>query len=224
MPQPKIHNAIELETLVQQTGFLPFFACAVPNFSIEEFTPSRYWFVDGVDGPWEWRMELARRGLVAYGKLFAKKAGLVSREWYPDLANYRRDGYDFDARYEDGLASHREKRIMDVLLQEGPTLSKDLRRLAGFGKDGLKGFDTAITSLQMQTHVTVHSFEYAHDKYGRPYGWGVARYAVTEDVLGAEVTQGAYARLPEESKARMIQHLGLLCPDAFDDDLEKLIR
>lgn len=224
MPQPRIHNAMELEALVQQMGFLPFFSCAIPNFSIEVFTPSRYWFVEGVDGPWEWRMELARRGVVAYGKLFAKKAGLVSREWYPDLANYRRNGYDFDARYEDGLASHKEKRVMDVLLREGPTLSKDLKRLAGFGNGGLKGFDTVMTNLQMQTYVTVHSFEYAHDKYGRPYGWGVARYAVTEDVLGSDVTQGAYNRNPEESKARIIQHLGILCPEAFDDDLEKLIR
>lgn len=224
MPQPRIHNAMELEALVQQTGFLPFFSCTIPNFSIEEFTPSRYWFVEGVEGPWEWRMELARRGVVAYGKLFAKKAGLVSREWYPDLANYRRGGYDFDARYEDGLASHREKRVMDVLLREGPTLSKDLKRLAGFGSGGLKGFDTVMANLQMQTYVTVHSFEYAHDKYGRPYGWGVARYAVTEDVLGSDVTQGAYNRDPEESKARIIQHLGILCPEAFDDDLEKLIR
>lgn len=222
--QPWIHNAMELEALVQQMGFLPFFYCAVPNFSIEEFTPSRYWFVDGVDGPWEWRMELARRGVVAYGKLFAKKAGLVSREWYPDLANYRRNGYDFDARYEDGLASHKEKRVMDLLLREGPTLSKDLKRLAGFGGNGLKGFDTAITSLQMQTYVTVHSFEYARDKYGRPYGWGVARYAVTENVLGSDVTQGAYSRDPEESKSRIIQQLRLLCPEASDDDLEKLIR
>ena len=184
MPHPRIHNAMEPEALVQQIGFLPFFSCAIPNFSIEEFTPSRYWFVEGVEGPWEWRMELARRGVVAYGKLFAKKAGLVSREWYPDLA----------------------------------------KRLAGFGSGGLKGFDTVITNLQMQTYVTVHSFEYAHDKYGRPYGWGVARYAVTEDVLGSDVTQGAYNRDPEESKARIIQHLGILCPEAFDDDLEKLIR
>lgn len=223
MPQPRIHNDMELEAFVQQKGFLPFFSCAIPNFSIEEFTPNRYWFVEGVDGPWKWRMELARRGVVAYGKLFTKKAGLVSREWYPGLANYRRNGYDFDARYENGLASHREKRVMDVL-REGPTLSKDLKRLTGFGSGGLKGFDTVMTNLQMQTYVTVHSFEYAHDKYGRPYGWGVARYAVTEDVLGADVTQGAYNRDPEESKARIIQHLGIMCPEAFDDDLEKLIR
>ena len=113
---------------------------------------------------------------------------------------------------------------MDVLLREGPTLSKDLKRLAGFGGDGLKGFDTVITNLQMQTYITVHSFEYACDKHGHPYGWGIVRYAVAEDVLGADVTRGAYHREPEESKARIIRHLGSLCPDAFDDDLAKFIR
>ena len=51
MPKPRITNAMELEALVQQMGFLPFFSCSIPAFSIEELTPSRYWFVDGVDGP-----------------------------------------------------------------------------------------------------------------------------------------------------------------------------
>ena len=78
MPKPKISSAMELEAPVQQMGFLPFFACAVPDFSREECTPSRYWFVEGVDGPWEWRMEVTRRDVVAYGKLFFKKAGLIS--------------------------------------------------------------------------------------------------------------------------------------------------
>lgn len=80
MPQPQITSAKELVTLVQQVGFPPFFACSIPRFSVEEPTPSCCWFVEGRDGPWEWRMEAARRGTVAYGKLFSKKAGLVSRE------------------------------------------------------------------------------------------------------------------------------------------------
>ena len=96
--------------------------------------------------------------------------------------------------------------------------------MAGFGGDGLKGFDTVITNLQIRTYITVHSFEYARDKYGQPYGWGIAKYAVTEDVLGADVTQGAYNRSPDESKARIVQHLETLCPDVCDDDLAKLIR
>lgn len=219
----KITSWTTLERAAEDYGLLPFFDCGA-GLSVQELTPERYWFAGEVEGPWEWRMEVARRGTVAYGKLFNKKAGLVSREWYPDLANYRRRGYDFDARYEDGLADHREKCIMDVLLGEGPMLSKDLKRAAGFDRGGLKGFDAAITRLQMETYVTVHSFEYSVDKLGRPYGWGVAKYAVSEDVLGEEVTRGAYGRDPRESKARLIDRLGLICPDAYDDELERLIR
>lgn len=219
----KITSWKDLEQAALDYGLLPFWGCGV-GLSIQEFTPGRYWFAEGVDGPWEWRMEVARRGIVAYGKLFDKKAGMVSRDWYPDLANYRRDGYDFDARYEDGLAGHKEKCIMDVLTREGPMLSKNLKQAAGFGSGGMKGFDTAITRLQMQTYVTVHSFEYSVDKQGKPYGWGIAKYAVTEDVLGEDVTRAAYHRDPQESKARLIDHLGLICPDVFDDELERLIR
>ena len=50
---PKITNAMELEALVQQMGFLPFFLCSIPNFSIEECTLSRCWFAADVDGLWE---------------------------------------------------------------------------------------------------------------------------------------------------------------------------
>ncbi len=49
MSHLRIHNAMELVTLVQQMGFLLFFACSAPNFSIEEFTSSRYRFVEDVD-------------------------------------------------------------------------------------------------------------------------------------------------------------------------------
>lgn len=51
MPKPKITSAMELEALVQQMGFLPFFLYPIPNCSIEEFTPSRYWLAVGMDGP-----------------------------------------------------------------------------------------------------------------------------------------------------------------------------
>lgn len=52
----------------------------------------------------------------------------------------------------------------------------------------------------------------------------MARYAVAEDVLGAEVTRGAYRRASAESKVRLLTHLQSLCPQAAPDDLEKLIR
>ena len=53
--------------------------------------------------PWIWRTVAAGSGEVAYGKLFDNKAGFVSLEWLPVFANWRRDGYDFDARWDDGV-------------------------------------------------------------------------------------------------------------------------
>ena len=215
-----IENAAGLERAAELYGLLPFFDSGVPGFSVEAMTPPRYWFAGDVDGPWEWRMEVARRGKVAYGKLFAGKAGFCSRKNYPDLANYRRDGYDFDARYEDGLANHRDKQIIDALTREGPLLTRELRRASGVDK----GFETCLTRLQMQTYITVTDFEYLHDKHGKPYGWGVARYALTESVFGEEMTRSAYGRKPEESKAKLISRLRELCPGADDAPLLKLIK
>lgn len=43
----------------------------------------------------------------------ASQAGFISKAWFPHFANYRRDGYDFDSRWDEELASMRAKRIMD---------------------------------------------------------------------------------------------------------------
>ena len=104
----QLHSADDLIAAVEKYGFLPFFRNEIPGFSIEELCPPELWFTDDADGPWEWQGPAARSGKCLYGKLFNKKAGFVSREWIPDFANFRRDGYDFDARWDDGLASYKE--------------------------------------------------------------------------------------------------------------------
>ena len=216
----EITGVEELEEAARSFGLLPFFWSGVPGFSVEDMTPPRCWFAGDVDGPWEWRMEVARRGEIAYGKLFAGKAGFVTREYYPDLANYRRDGYDFDARYEAGLADHRDKLIIDALTHNGPLLTKELRRASGVDK----GFETCLTRLQMQTYITVCGFEYLHDRHGRPYGWGVARYALSEELFGAGMVRSAYSRPPAESRFRLLARLRELCPSGDDKLLNKLIK
>ena len=209
-----------LEQAARECGLLPFFRSGVPGFSVEDMTPPRYWFASDADGPWEWRMETARRGEIAYAKLFAGKAGFCTMEYYPDLANCRRDGYDFDARYEDGLADHRDKQIIDALAREGPLLTSALRRASGV----TKGFETCLTRLQMQTYITVMDFEYLRDRHGAPYGWGVARYALSESVFGADVTRSAYSRPPAVSRERLMERLRALCPDAGEKALAKLLK
>ncbi|MDP4091374.1 MAG: hypothetical protein Q8930_19180 [Bacillota bacterium] len=224
MKLPYIHNESELQQLIEEIGFLPMFRSNIAGFSVEECTPRQYWFVDGVEGPWEWREKIASAGNIAYAKLFDKKAGFVSKRWYPDLVNYRRDGYDFDARYEDGLASRKCKILIDLLTEKGNMLSTDMKELGGFGKDGEKGFDSALTLLQMQTYITVKCFEHKRDKSGREYGWGIGRYALSEAVFGADFVTSKYKSEPEESKKLIANHIAKLFPEASDSQIEKLIK
>ena len=93
-----IHTVDEAIEYINKVGFLPLFKNDIPGFSLEERTvPELWWSEDPARDPWEWREIIARRGDVAYGKFFDKKAGFISREWLPYFLNFRRDGYDFDA-------------------------------------------------------------------------------------------------------------------------------
>lgn len=59
---PMLHDTEELASLVQEIGFLPFFRNEIAGFSVEDCTPSEYWFAGGVDSPWEWKGKLLMPG------------------------------------------------------------------------------------------------------------------------------------------------------------------
>ncbi len=219
MKLPAVTSAARLEKLVDEIGFLPFFRCGIAGFSLEECTPARLWFVDGVDGPWEWREQCAAAANIVYAKLLHGRACFVSRDWYARLANWRRDGYDFDARWEDGLATHRCKQIIDTLSSSGPLLSNELRAAVDFSK----GFDTALTTLQMQTYIVPKCFEYKRDRNGVCYGWGVARWALSEQVYG-ELPRSGYDTEPRQSLLLIIDHVCALVGESSRQQVEKLMR
>ena len=221
---PLLRSAEELADLVNELGFLPFFANSIPGFSIEESTPGELWFSDTAEGPWDWKGPAMERANCAYGKFFQNKAMYISAEWFPDFANHRRDGYDFEGFYGDGFARTQDKKIIDALERRGPLLTKALKAEAGYaGKDGLKGFDGVLTRLQMQTFVLTDGIEYMTDRFGNRYGWGVCRYATPEQRFGADFFAEVYETPPEESKRKLFDHLRKILPDADGDALDLLI-
>ncbi len=219
-----IKSPDDILKIISETGFLPFFANDISGFSIEENIAPQYWFSGETDGAWEWKGQLAKSGECVYGKLFRGKAGFVSREWLPDLANYRRDGYDFEGFYEDGHANYKDKDVYDEIEKQGAVLSKELKRRLNYRKGGNKGFDTVITRLQMQTFVCVADFEYMRDKRGREYGWGVAKYTMPESIFGADFVLSAYDRKPLESKERILNHLRKILPRASEKQILRILN
>ena len=70
-----IHDVDEAVEYINRVGFLPLFKNEIPGFSLEERTVAEYWWSDDpVRDPWRWRIAIAKRHDVLYGKFFAKKA------------------------------------------------------------------------------------------------------------------------------------------------------
>ena len=134
-----IKSKKDMADAVETLGFLPFFKNSIEGFSIEEHVSSNAWF-SGDEGVWEWKGPVIRETGCAYGKFFEKKAVFVSREFFPDFANFRRDGYDFDARFDDGLAPFCDKELFDLIYSSAPVLSKTLKSAGNYVKGGKKGF------------------------------------------------------------------------------------
>ncbi|MBR3341142.1 MAG: hypothetical protein IKG30_05940 [Clostridiales bacterium] len=213
-----VHSADELLEVIEKVGFMPLFSNEVNGFSVENMTDSDCWWCgDPEVDPWEWRAVLARTGKVAYGKFFRNKAGFVSRKWFPDFANYRRDGYDFDSRYEDGKAGRREKLIMDLFWpKEGEIwdatekvalYSNEVKEKAGFGKGGEKGFEGTCAKLQMSSYMTVQDFRPRLNKKGEEYGWAVAVYTLPEYLWGYKHVTKCYKESPEDSYKKIISQI-----------------
>ena len=221
----RIKSTAELTKFIDELGFLPLFKNSIKGFSVEEMTAADGWF-GGIpnEDPWAWREVIAGEGHLAYGKVFANKAGFLSREWYPIFATYRRNGYDFDSRYEDGLASYRAKRIMDVLEEVEFLPSNEIKKLAGFGKEGEKGFEGVMTSLQMQTYLSVHSFRRRTNKKNEEYGWPVANFMISEKLFGAEHVRSAYHLSQAEAKQKIIDRVKGKFPFATEAEIERVVR
>ena len=145
-------------------------------------------------------------------------------EWFPDFANFRRDGYDFDARYDDGLVSAQDKALYELVDANAPILSKPLKKLGDYRKGGRKGFDTSMNRLQTQCYCLISDFVYLTDRHGNQYGWGVAEYSTPEKFMGKRFTESVYARTPETSRNRVLEHLRSLLPDVEEAVIRKFLQ
>ena len=217
-----IHNATELMGYIQEVGFLPLLYSGISGFSADEAVDSdcRYVLLD--DGSWDWPLwdwkgPIVTESDCVYGKFFNKKAGFVSRAWWPDLYNWRRHIHPAPS------PGSVEETILLTLREHGSLITRDLRRLCGFTEPKMRSrFDGYVTRLQMACRVVTEDFVYPRDKHGKEYGWGWALLTTPEQLLGKDAC--LCDRTPEESLERIFNHLKRLLPRANEQQLLKLIK
>ena len=207
---------------IQKVGFLPLLDGDVSGFAAEDVVTDdcRYVVFDdgGWDWPlWKWKGPIVTEGNCVYGKFFDKKAGFISREWWPDFYNYRRSRHPVPA--EGSI----EDSILVTLGEHGSLITRELRAACGFTGTKMRSrFDGYVTRLQMSCRIITQDFIYPRDKHGHEYGWGWALLTTPEDLLGKEACQ--CDRTPQESLERILDHLKRLLPRASEQQLLKLIK
>ena len=208
----KIESCDELQSLIEEIGFIPYFKNAIAGFSVEEITVASHWFDGEEHDPWQWSRRIAQNRIVAYGKFFKKRAGFISKEWLPFFANARRDGYDFDSLFEDGKAPFEHKRIMDQFASDPVIPSYVLKQSAGFTQPGSGSFETAMAHLQMQTYLCICGFERKRNRRDEPYGWPVANYATPEYIFSDRAVTSRYDEDPKDSLLTIARQAKELLP------------
>lgn len=220
-----LHTPDQAIDYIKQIGFLPLFQCSVPALSLENRTVPDYWWTEiEAKDPWEWRRIIAASGEVAYGKFFRGRAGFISLDWFPYFANWRRDGYDYDAAWDDGKMKFRQKNVMDCFEEKDEYYSNELKRASGLIKEEAKHFDPTLIELQEKAYVCIKDFRQRLNKKGMPYGWPLTVYSTPENMWGRDLVTSAYKEEPEESRERIYNHLLTEYPVATTEQIEALFR
>ena len=221
----------DLIDAVEEYGIIPYFESVIPGFSLEDHCHPMMLFNDTEENSWFWKGPVIRATGCAYGKFFGKKAAYVRKDLFLDLANYRRDGYDYDARYEDGIARFQDKQLYDLISENAPVVSKVLRKTGGYAyngrwqkTEGIKGFDTSVTRLQEQCYVIISDFVFTRDKSGRLRGWGAAEYSTPEKFMGDAFTENVYRRTPAESYEHLVDYMRTLLPNTSEKEIKRFLH
>ena len=222
MKAEKIHTCQELIDYIGQVGFLPLLAMGVSGWSAEEVADEDCQYTRLPDGGWEWPLwewkgPILQESGCAYGKFFQRKAGFISREWWPDFCNYRRSLYP---QPEEGSI---EEIILVTLKEYGSLITRKLRAARGITGPKMRSrFDAYLTRLEMGGYIVTEDFVYPHDRHGREYGWGWSLLTTPEALFGREACHPE--RTPEESRQRLLAQFRSILPEVPEEAIDALLR
>lgn len=175
--------------------------------------------------PWEWRIRvLDERRDIAYGKLFFRKSGFITREWYPCFLAARRGSRSFWDEYEDGNISHSAKRIYEAVTEHEVLPLHAIKQIAGFTKDSASGFDRALVELQTKMYLTMCGRQQKVSKSGEEYGWSSTVFCTVERYFGEEVFAEAAKTGEREAIEKIAARVYDLNPTANAKKVARFIR
>ncbi len=222
-PDGKVTGPEKMFSAITEAGIIPFFACEIPGYSIEEMTPPQCWFTEENLGPWDWKIDCIRSGELAYGKYLRGKAAFATTEWFAHVMNYRRSMPKYRP---EGM----QAKALEAIRENGSLSSRELRRICGLPKGKM---DAVMTRLQMSTLVVIGDIERVFRGPDLRYnGWQLSSFCTPEDLFADEGLPFPGARkkrvllpscTPEESFETLRAHILEMFPGTPDKPIERLL-
>jgi hypothetical protein len=202
---------------------------AVVPFAWDEAPPFRTrvrWHTgDPETDPWEWRIRvLDERNDIAYGKVFFKKSGYITKEWYPYFLAARRKGMDFEEQYARGVVSNYAKRIYSAVKDGGSLPLHEIKRLGGFSREDKSRFNAAVIELQMGLYITICGRKQKVSLTGEEYGWSSTVFCTVEEFWDKSVFGKAAKISAKEAAERITEQVYKLNPNADAKKVKKFIE
>ncbi len=189
-------------------------------------TKVRWHTGDRETDPWEWRMRVLEEnnGEIAYAKLFFKKSGYITKEWYPFFLAARRKGKDFEEEYEEGTISHFAKRIYELVSENDRMPLHVIKQMGGFTKEDGSKFDRAMVELQTKMYLTMCGRQQKISKMGEEYGWSSTVFCTTESFFGEEIFLAASDIGEQEGIGKITEQILRFNPNAESKKINKFIK
>lgn len=153
-----IDSAEKMIEAIREIGIVPFTPKKIKGWSIQEMTDPDFWFMSSDElGPWDWRIEAVRSGLV-FGKFIGNTTAFATPLMYRHLMNWRRSR----ARYRMALGENYPVRTLDDRLQSliSPTLLEIIRSRGVVESTSLRKILEAEVPVQTRKQVGGHVEKY----------------------------------------------------------------
>jgi hypothetical protein len=147
---------------------------------------------------WDWKQTLPGRRACYYAKVLRQRGTFIAWEWFPQFYAVYAYTRPYWRQYRDGLLDPTEKRILDLLEEHGPLMTRELRLLFGErSKQNTRLVKSALTQLQRRFLVTAAG--------GDTAGWSHHRWDLVERWVPARLLAAATGLTGGEARTDIVR-------------------
>lgn len=199
--------------IVEDVGFMPLSKNCIDFINLSDLTLTEQWHTGLASDPWQWRIKIEADNKAGYAKLFDKKPGFISLQWYPVFLAARRRGRSFGDMYSEGLISNYAKKIYALFEKHENLAIFEIKAMAGFTRESNSKFEAAMCELQMGMFITINGTKQKISAKGDLYGWPATAYSTVERWAGEELISKAQRINPKDAADEILERIEQFSPN-----------